>query len=361
MSVDILLIGGGHAHVTALRWLRDHPHPDVSIRLINPGSKAVYSGMVPGFVAGHFHRDEIDIDLAPLCRDSGTQLVEDRICGLDPVARTATTDSGAVHAFGIVSIDIGIVSAPPQASQTSRALPVKPMAGFADVWQGLAGNLPSHITIVGAGLGGVELALAVRHAQRAQLGDLSGSVTLIDRDTPLSSASPALRHALRKHLDRAGIDVRKGVSVSRFLDGHLVLNDGCEIQTGLVLWAAGATAHDWLSASGLETDHGFPLVGPTLESHSHPGVFVAGDAAAMSGMTVPKAGVYAVRQGPVLMQNLLARLKERPLQAFRPQADYLKLVSLGRRAALAEKWGLCVQLPGLWWLKSRIDRAFVQG
>ncbi|MDX1294118.1 MAG: bifunctional NADH dehydrogenase FAD-containing subunit/selenide, water dikinase SelD, partial [Hyphomonas sp.] len=127
-----------------------------------------------------------------------------------------------------------------------------------------------------------------------------------------------------------------------------------------VLWTAGALPHDWLASAGLKATNGFPDVSPTLQSLSHPDIFVAGDAAALTGQSLPKAGVYAVRQGPVLMQNLVARACNLALREFHPQPDYLKLVSLGKRSAIAEKWGMTTQLPGLWSLKTHIDRAFVQ-
>lgn len=360
MSRHVLLIGGGHAHVTALRWLKENPCADISVVLVNPGNRAVYSGMVPGFVAGHFRRVDVEIDLQRLCREAGVELVDDTITKLDPDTKRAEGRSGQVYDFDIASIDVGIISAPPDISGGAADLIVKPMSNFVDAWETVSKRLPDGVAVVGGGLGGIELAFAVRHRMRtAGLPD-STSLSIIDRSQLLSAGAGSLRRALRKRLRQARVDIHEGTTILAHAAGQLELNSGTALPARIVLWTAGARPHDWLTSAGLQATNGFPDVSPTLQSLSHPDIFVAGDAAALSGQALPKAGVYAVRQGPVLMQNLIARACNLALREFHPQPDYLKLVSLGKRSAIAEKWGVTVQLPGLWGLKTHIDRAFVQ-
>jgi len=360
MRCDVLLIGGGHAHITALRWLKKHPCPHMKFKLVNPRAYAVYSGMVPGFVAGHFDRNEVEVDLNRLCVEAGVDIVYDSIVDFDPVGKTATGETGASYSFTQASIDVGIVSAPVSLSEKKGNLAVKPMSHFVEAWQQDSGNLSEGVAIIGGGLGGVELALAVRHKMNACRLPTSTPLAIVDRSEILSSSSPSLRHALCERLNAASVTIIENTQVRAHENGCLMLDSGQSLTAQLVLWTAGAHAPGWLEESGLETSGGFPVVNSCLQSISHPDIFISGDVASLQKGHIPKAGVYAVRQGPVLMQNLIAKLSGAPLQNYDPQKDYLKLVSLGARAAIAEKWGHTIQFPGLWGLKTLIDRSFVQ-
>jgi selenide,water dikinase len=97
-----------------------------------------------------------------------------------------------------------------------------------------------------------------------------------------------------------------------------------------------------------------------LRSTSHPTVYAAGDCAHFAPDPTPKAGVYAVRAAPVLARNLAADLAGRQRRAFRPQKDFLKLISMGGKMAVAEKRGLSISGPALWRWKDRIDARFME-
>ena len=359
----LLLIGGGHAHVTALRWLKQNPQSHLTITLLTPDSRSVYSGMVPGFVAGHFAREEVEIDLAGLCRDTGTVLVEEAASHLDVDSQFVTTGSGRQIPYDLASIDVGIVSQPPTASNYPDSIAVKPMAGFLDHWEAISGATGAKdIAIIGAGLGGVELALSVQHALKSTSGAQAKTVSLIERNkTILPHAASSLRQHLRKRLVQAGISILESAEPASWQDNVLHLTDSHSIKADHVFWVAGAAPYDWLSSSELQAEEAFPLVHASLQSVSHPNVFIAGDTARFEDKHISRAGVYAVRQGPILMRNLAARAKGDPLETYSPQKDYMKLVSLGSKDAVAEKWGVTLSLPGLWTLKRKIDQAFVRG
>ncbi|KCZ50671.1 FAD-dependent oxidoreductase [Hyphomonas pacifica] len=359
----LLLIGGGHAHVTALRWLKQNPQPHLKISLLTPDYRSVYSGMVPGFVAGHFARKDVEIDLAGLCRDTGTAFIEDAASYLDVQQQYVTTAKGINIPYDLASIDVGIVSHPLAAPPIPDSIAAKPMACFLDSWETVRSAMHApNIAIIGAGLGGVELALSVRHAMSSRFRAETKSVSLIERNTEiLAQAAPSLGRQLRKKLVEAGIDLFEGTEPTAWQDNALQLSDGRSLKADHVFWVAGAAPYDWLSRSGLETEEGFPLTQASLQSVSHPNVFIAGDTARFADKPISRAGVYAVRQGPVLIRNLAAQAKGDPLENYNPQKDYMKLVTLGSRKALVEKWGITLSLPGLWVLKRRIDEAFVRG
>lgn len=361
MTASILLVGGGHAHIAALRWLMGNPRHSASITLVTPSASTVYSGMVPGFVAGHFKREDLEIDLLNLCAKAGVSLRLDRVVSFDPQNNECVGASGAKYQYDVVSVDVGIQSSPTDLPASSNAMPVKPLEAFVNHWDGLSPELVKGVAIVGGGLGGIELAMAIRQKFKAShLPDMV-PISLIDRSQILSSSSPSLQRLLRRNLEALGIKVFESTTIAQLLPDKVILSSGLAVPAGQTLWAAGAFCQKWLLDSGLELKGGFPAVSTSLQSASHENVFVAGDAAQIVDHQLPKAGVHAVKQGPILMRNLMAYLSGHSLREYRPQADYLKLVTLGSKSAAAEKWGLTLKFPGLWSLKKIIDQSFVNG
>jgi selenide, water dikinase len=354
LTRDLLLIGGGHAHAVLLRMWGMKPLPGVRLTLVNPEPTAPYTGMLPGFVAGHYRREELDIDLVRLARFAGARLVLDRVIGLDPETGVARLEGRPDIAFDIASVDIGITSGMPAEAEGSIS-PAKPLGPFADAWTAFvaavqAGETSPTAAVIGGGLGGCELAMAMAWRLGAVAGPAPIKVSLYEAAPEILPGGPrSLRKTLGDRLARAGVEV---LTASRVGDGGLK-------DVAFVAATAGATPSGWLQDTGLALKDGFIRVNPELRSISHPGIFAVGDAAHMDASPRPKAGVFAVRQGPALYDNLRAALSGGPLRPFHPQKDYLKLVSLGRQAAVAEKWGLSLTTPGLWRWKDRIDRTFM--
>lgn len=358
---DLVLIGGGHAHALVLRaWAMD-PLPGARLTLIDPAPVAPYTGMLPGLVAGHYEPAEIEIDLVKLARAAGARLIAGRAEGMDLAARTVAVAGRPPVAFDIASVDVGIHSGLPEVPGfAEHGLAAKPMAAFAARWAGFAASgAPPVVAVIGAGLAGVELACAIDHRLRDRPGR---AVALIDAaPVPLAGLSGGLRARLLTELEHRGIAVVAGARVARIEAGAVVLADGRSVPAALSVAAAGARPQGWLAGTGLALTDGFVTVGADLASSSHPFVFAAGDCAHVAPSPRPKAGVYAVRQAPVLGANLRAALMGRPLRPWRAQRDHLKLVALGDRRAVAEKWGRALPAPAAWvWgQKDRIDRRFM--
>ncbi|MGB3146717.1 MAG: selenide, water dikinase SelD [Paracoccaceae bacterium] len=359
---DILLVGGGHSHALLLRMWGMAPIPGVRLTLINPGPTAAYSGMLPGHIAGHYPREALEIDLVRLARFAGARVILGLATGIDRQERRVRIAGRADAAYDLLSIDIGVTSQMPDLPGfVEHAVAAKPLDGFADRWQAFveaaaAGLTPPKVAIIGAGLAGVELALAAR----TRLGP-DATVTLIEAREPLAQVGQGARAALLAHLDRAGVDLLVGSPAASIAADHLVLADGRRIEAALTIGAAGAAAHRWLATTGLALQDGFVRVGPTLQSESDPLIFAVGDAAHFSADPRPKAGVFAVRQAPVLLNNLRALVTGKGrLCTYRPQRDYLKLVSTGGKGAVADKWGLRLDGPLLWRWKDRIDQTFME-
>ena len=354
---DLVLIGGGHSHALVLRIWGMNPLPGTRLTLINPDAAAPYTGMLPGLIAGHYRREELMIDLVRLARFAGTRLILDRATGIDREARLIHLAGRPPLPYDLAAIDIGITShLPGDLPGAADTVAAKPLGPYAAAWEAFLARRPTipRIVILGAGVGGVELALASAH----RLGP-EAQVTLIDRaDAFLPSLSSAARAVLQRHLAQAGITLRLGAEVTGISATSVTLASNETLPSDFTLTATGARPHPWLAETGLDHQGGFVLTDGRLRT-SDPLIFATGDCATLADAPRPKAGVFAVRAAPVLLHNLRATLSGKPLKPFRPQTDYLKLISLGQQSAIAEKWGLTASGPRFWRLKDRIDRRFM--
>lgn len=360
---DLVLIGGGHAHALVLRRWAMRPLAGARLTLIDPSPTAPYTGMLPGHIAGHYTRADLDIDLVRLARHAGARLVSGKVEGIDPDTQHIHVTGRPKIAFDVASLNIGITSDLPQIPGfNEHAVAAKPLGTYAQRWARYveaveAGQIPARIVILGAGVAGVELALAMDHRLRAFP---DRQITLIDRSTALPQMGQRARARLLACLEAAQIALIEHKQVAQIEADSVTLDDGQHLPSTLTLGAAGAHPQPWLQDTGLALHDGFIAVDAQLRSTSHPTLFAAGDCAHMTQSPRPKAGVFAVRQAPTLEHNLRASLTGKPLKRFRPQRAYLKLISLGDQSALADKWGLPTQGSVVWRLKDRIDRKFMR-
>lgn len=362
---DLVLLGGGHAHALVLKKWAMAPLPGAQITLVNPDAKAPYTGMLPGFVAGHYGRTDLDIDMVRLARQAGARLIIDRAIGIDTDAKTVQLNSRPDICYDTLSIDIGITSALMDLPGASDHLvPAKPLGQFASAWTTLIEDAQVkrravNIIVIGAGVAGVELALAMHHRLR-ELG-ISGRVSLIEAERSiLREASAGARRKLLSELDRAEIEILTETAVNAFTkEGVCHGPKAAIVPADFIVSAAGATPHGWLSETSLDLEAGYVEVAPTLRSTNTPHVFAAGDCAHLTHAPRPKAGVFAVRQAPVLFENLCADLADRTYRTFNPQKSYLKLISTGRKSAITDKWGIALSGKRVWRLKDRIDQSFM--
>ena len=357
---DLVFVGGGHAHaLVLLRWAMN-PLPGVRLTVINPGAAAPYTGMLPGLIAGHYRRDEIMIDLLRLARQSGARAILDRATGIDRAARLVHLAGRPPIPYDLLSLDIGIGSDLPDIpGYADHAVAAKPLGRYAEAWEAfLARGLPApHLVIIGGGIGGVELALASHHRLRG-LGR-APVITVVDRGAEaLPNIGRGARERLLHHAAAAGITFVTGAEAQAIGAGHVTLTTGQTLRSDFTLSVAGTRPQGWLATTGLALEKGFVRVGPSLQS-SDPLIFAVGDCAHLSHAPRPKAGVFAVREAPVLFHNLRAALTGGAMKPYHPQRDYLKLVSTGGRGAVADKFGLRSGGAWLWRVKDRIDRKFI--
>jgi selenide,water dikinase len=370
---DLVLIGGGHSHVIVLKKFAMNPLPGVRITVIARDAHTPYSGMLPGYVAGHYEFDETHIDLRPLCRFAGARLYHDEAIMLDLEAKQVICKGRPAVPYDVLSVNIGST---PSFNGISGAeeftTPVKPINNFVDRWQHLVERVlnspgPHQIGVVGAGAGGTELLLAVQYrlgnllAERGHEKDSLQFHLFSKSETILPTFSIGVRRRFEKLLTARGVEVHTGVEMAKITAGTITVAGSKTIDLDEILWVTAAGAPAWLHKSGLEVDEaGFIQVRDTLQSVSHEDVFAAGDIAAVVNHPRPKAGVFAVRQGPPLTENLRRVLVGRPARPFSPQRSFLVLISTGDKHAVAAKWGMSAQGQWVWKWKNWIDQRFMR-
>jgi selenide,water dikinase len=360
---DLVLVGGGHAHALVLRRWGMRPLPGVRLTVINPGPDAPYTGMLPGHVAGHYARADLEIDLVRLARFAGARLIDGRAEGIDRAAARVHVPGRPPVPYDVASIDIGISSGlPGLPGFAEHGVAAKPLGAFVAAWETFldaveAGRKPPEIAVIGAGVGGVELAFAM--AFRLRAAGHAPRVALVDAGRALGGIGGAAAQVLRNRLTQEGIRLVEAAEPARVTAEALDLSDGRAVPAAFVVAAAGARPQSWLAETGLPLKDGFIRVDASLRSVGDPAIYAAGDCAHLDHAPRPKAGVFAVRAAPVLWWNLRADLSGSQRRAFHPQRDYLKLVSMGAKEAVADRSGLALSGGWVWRMKDRIDRAFI--
>jgi selenide,water dikinase len=369
---ELVLVGGGHAHVHVLADLARQPERDVDVTVIARDVETPYSGMLPGFIAGHYTREACHIDLRPLAEAAGSRLVHDEVVGLDPDARRIACRSGFEAGYDVISFDIGST---PDLKQVpgarDHATPIKPIDGLAARWSAIVERVRRQqrgvrFLTVGGGAAGVEVTLAMQYRLRGLLREARRdpdaiSFALITRSEILERHNAGARARFRRILAERDIALAEQTTAVHVEGGAVRDQRGGRHPFDELIWVTEAGAAPWLAETGLRLDEGgFIAVDATLQSISHPGVFAAGDIAANVSYPRPKAGVFAVRQGPPLAANLRHALRGVPLVPFQPQHKFLSLISTGDRYAIASRGNWSAEGAWLWQLKDWIDQRWMR-
>lgn len=346
----LVLVGGGHAHLEVVRSLRAR---ELDTVLLSDNPLGLYSGMVPGVLAGHFRFSQAQVDLGALCRRSGVKWRQGSVVAIDPERRCLTLASGESLVYDLLSLDVGCASSVHDMVIDPGVMvwKTRPATELISKWP-----VPRcHWAVVGGGVAGVELALALQH--RWSNASLNGY--LVCGNGLLPEMTNAVRQCVRQRLQMKGIHLlEQQYCVRCDLDG-VTLSDSSRLSVGFTMLATPAVAHAWLKDSILADSDGFVPVSGELEVSGFPGHFAVGDCARFTP-PLPKAGVFPVRQAPVLMQNLRAKAAGKPLQPYHPQSRFLNLISLGDRSAIAVRSRWWLRGRWVWYWKRWIDLGFVR-
>ena len=373
LARDIVLIGGGHSHVGVLKRLGMAPEPGVRLTLICTDVHTPYSGMLPGYVSGHYRYDDAHIDLSRLAVFARARLLCDVVIGIDRANARVICRNRPPVPYDRLSINIGST---PQLDgvpgAAAFATPVKPITRFNTRWLELLAKVQQwehgvlRIAVVGAGAGGVELLLSMHYRLTRELAARGRSAALLEfhllsaGDAILPTHNLRVRNKFAAVLAQRGVQVHLHAEVTRVTAGQLQCKNGVVHAVDEVIWVTQAGGAPWLQDTGLARNAGgFVIVNDHLQTLTDPHIFAAGDIAAMQNFPLEKAGVFAVRMGPPLADNLRRSVRGQSLRAYRPQSRWLALISTGDRYAVASRASLGFWGAWVWRWKDRIDRRFM--
>lgn len=361
----VVLLGVGHTNAHVVRMWAMNPSADTDLTCISDAGAATYSGYLPAVLAGQLPPEAMEIDLVRLCAAAGARLITETVTGLNLERQEILFGDRPSVPYDVLSVGIG--SVPEMAAIDSKAnvIRIKPMRSFLDRLSAAVEACPPaddtlQVIVVGGGPAGVEVAHCLP-GRLPTLTERSFQITLVNRANVLlpESAASTIRR-VQQSMESRGHQVRNNASVAAIEGRNVRLSDGTELTADLVVWATSAAAPSLLEQFDLpKDDRGFLLTDQTLRSTSGDPIFAVGDTGTIKDVSLAKAGVYAVRQGPVLWENIRRQLDGRALQHYEPQRSFLKLLNLGDGTAIAEWKGM--SFSGRWAmrLKNFIDRRFM--
>lgn len=361
----IVLVGAGHAQLHTLKNLSGLTARGHAVTLVAPGP-FWYSGLATGVLGGHYPESLDQVDVARLARQGGGRFIQDQVTRIDPAAKRLTLAGGDSLSYDLLSLTTGSeVPALPGTEGHARCFTVKPIPRLMELKAALEERFKRHraravvVLVAGGGVTACELAANILALAASRGGSVL--VTVLSGGEPLSQLPPKAAKRVVADLERRGVVFRTGARVRRVEGVEAVTEDGDRLPFDLFLNATGLHPRPLARESGLPADrHGALIVDDALRSPADPTIFGAGDGVALDGHELPKVGVYAIRQAPILCHNLLAAAEGQPLRRFVPQKDYLWIMNLGDRRGLAVRGGSWWAGRGAWWLKDRIDRRFLK-
>ncbi len=359
----LILAGGGHAHLHVLKALATRPWPDVEVLIISPYPRQIYSGMVPGWMSGHYTLDQCAAPLAPLVSAAKVRFIQDSVTGIAAGQRLVHTAHSGSIAYDVLSLDTGSeVDCSCLAASGARLLPIRPLESFIAGWQEQLAIFKrqgkASLVVVGGGAAGVELALAARFRLAQELSADHIQIQLVAGAGLLPGHGRRIVTRVERVLHQQQIGVIKAYAAGS--PEGLQLNDGRRLAADCIIAATGVRPANWLAESGLAlAPDGFVAVADGQQSSSHPEVFAAGDVASRIDSPHAKSGVYAVRAGPVLTQNLQRALLGQAPLSYQPQRRSLYLLATGPKDAIMSWGGYSASGHWTWKWKDWIDRRFM--
>lgn len=361
MGKHLVLVGGGHAHLTTLSKTADFVKRGHGLTLVSPSPYHYYSGMGPGLLAGTYEPRDTRFHIRRMVQERGGAFVQDRVAGIDAARRLLKLHSGNEIAYDVVSFNIGSgIRLPADTEEGPWLVPVKPIENLYHAREAIRARRarPLRLVVIGGGAAGVEIAGNLWHLARSC--EARADIVLVAGGGLLDGWPIRAQDLARRSLTQRGIHLREGERALAFRAGQVKLESGAHLSCDLCFLASGVAPPPLFRQAGLaDPEDGGLLVNDCLQSIADPRIFGGGDCISLAGARLPRVGVHAVRQNPVLRRNLLAALEERPLHSFRPRKNFLLILNLGDETGIARRGAFSGGGSGLLHLKHWIDRRFM--
>jgi len=363
MGKHLVIVGAGHAHLTILKQLKEFKNAGHDVTVVSSSALHYYSGMGPGMLSGIYRPEEIRFNVQKMAQDRGAVFIEDKVVKINPQKRELALQSGRQVAYDLMSVNTGSF-VPMEAAYASEPsiITVKPIENLLKARSRIIAALKKKelkIAVVGGGPTGVEVAGNLHRLVRDESGRCR--ITLVAGTRLLNQFKTGVRQRILNSLTRRNVRVIEDVRVAGVNDGMVVLSDGNQIESDLIFMAVGVKPSTLFEDSGLIVGpDGGMLVNQYLQAVAYPEIFGGGDCISFEPQPLAKVGVYAVRQNPVLLQNLHSFLKGAALQPFIPQKAILLAFNLGDGTAVVQ-WHSLVWGGKLGFaLKNYIDKTFMK-
>ena len=352
----LILAGGGHGHINILKKLIKSPMKDIDITLITDFGKQYYSGMLSGFIEGIYSEEEISFDVRELSKKANVNYVEEKIISIDKNKRIVTTDKNE-YGYDFLSINLGSIANVNFPVDGSGVLNVKPISELVAAKenffkQGFKDSR-KRVYFIGGGASGVELAFSFKEAFK------NFDITIITSGEILENFNESSRKKVRKLLNKKNINLVEGRFVTE-IKNHTIVTENGNFDFDYVFLTSGFKGVDVKYIDFDVDERNYVTVDERLMVDES--TFSMGDSANIKRYPkLPKAGVFAIREAPILLENLMSALKNTgDKKAYAPQLKYLQILNCGGKKAIMNYGNLSYYGKLSWWLKDRIDRKYMK-
>jgi NADH dehydrogenase FAD-containing subunit len=364
MGKDLVLVGGGHAHMVTLSKLHRFVQRGHRTTVIGPSEHHYYSGMGPGMLGKTYLPRQIRFATRDVVEKQGGRFLKDSVTRIDPKRRMVFTASGATCPYDVLSFNAGShVSSHMVKGDRKRIYTVKPIEGLMEAQKqllGLAEKQDVKVAVIGGGAAGAEVAGNV-WLLLSKYGRRDFDIRLFSSSKILEQFPGKVRTAVMTSLQSRGIQIFEHHRVTRIKNQYIDLKPGKRYQADIIFLATGVKPSPIFKDSGLPMGpDGGLLVNTCLQCPDHPNIFGGGDCIYFNDQPLNKVGVYAVRQNPVLYENLMAAMEGRALKTFSPGGAYLLIFNLGGGAGVFYKNGVMLNGRMAFWIKNLIDKRFMR-
>ena len=363
MGRQLVLIGGGHAHMLTLANLNKFTGRGHKVTVIGPSPYHYYSGMGPGMLGGTYSPADIRFRTRRVVEKQGGEFILGEAVQTDPLTRTIRLASGETIPYDILSFNTGsYVPKTNVIGESANIFTVKPIEMLQEAQRQILAMLSRQkisIGIVGGGPSAIEIAGNIWRLSKEASNP--PTITVFAGNQLMSHFSDNLRQKAAASMRHRGINVVESGYVREIVTGKITLESGQSYHSDMIFLALGVKPSPIFKASGLATGpDGGLMVNQYLQSTQYPELFGGGDCIDFKDRPLNKVGVYAVRQNPVLLHNLMAALVGSSLIPFHPAVDYLLFFHLGDGTGILQKKWLLFGGKIAFFIKDHIDRKFMR-
>ncbi len=363
MGKTLILVGGGHAHMETLAHLETFVQKGFQVIVVGPSDHHYYSGMGPGMLGNTYAPEDIRFATKKVVEKKGGTFIKEKATRIDPHSRTLFLASGKTLSYDVISFNAGsYVPRDSISGSDGDIYSVKPIEKLMEARTRileLTRQKKITIAIVGGGPSSAEIAGNVRQLTRGP-GLHAPDITIFAGHRFMGRFPEKIRRDVMGILQKRNITVDTSGYVSQVKDNTVFPASGKPFSADFIFMALGVKPSTIFKLSQLATGpDGGLLVNRYLQSTQYPDIFGGGDCIYFQDSPLDKVGVYAVRENPILLHNLMARLENTPLKRFDPGGDYLLIFNLGDGLGVLKKRWFTMKGRLAFKVKDYIDRKFM--